>query len=306
MAGKSAMQVIGDTSLNHAASLTQSIDSLAGEADELILAARTRVGENSDAIARLNTRVEELRQGPEDSLNGVRLLDTTNPDNSIALLRQRSTLWNNGLLDDASQTLIEAQIRGQNLSARAVSFLGHPIASAKVPTAKYEFIELLLVPDRVVSPPQGFTSLDDARSAAKNIIADQPGSTIVIVDESTPAGDAYHLLKAPVDTSPRQITVASGIRKRPKTSEKPVTLNEHLYSIPGFVRSDGIYIGKARRSGEIPYWPTSHTTPLSGTEMDELGLVHTHRSDLQKATDELNALSDENTQIRDAMVDLQP
>ncbi len=272
-------------------SLALRLETVASQVDDLVTEALHEKNLILSKVSELEDKVATLRAGPQDSLDGVRLLVADDADKTIKALREASTIWDSGLLPETSQALIEAQIRSKPLNARAASLLGHPIATAVIPTANEAPHQLMVIPDTVVSPPQGYVNEHAYAEAARNYLADNPNRTTVMARESYGSQEAkrFHLLSAPIDTTPRTVVekIKGWFRTTEQTVEKDVTLVFNTDATSWPINGKGVFLEHPKKRDP---WPEGHRTFLSATEMDDLGLTRRHVSETAHVKEELAVL----------------
>ncbi len=256
---------------------------------------RVNTGIGNDPVVavvdQLQATGSRFDNGLDAAMDGALLLDTSNPDDLIRHLKSASSFWDNDMIKGQADEIEFLLRNGNPVNANAGSLLAQPIATARIPVGSSKdgiaHTDMHLIPDRVVSPPQGFSSLEEARAAAINFIQGSPGSTAIAVHD---AGGAIHLLGAPTDTGKRTIQVA---RKLRSATEKQLDVQVRVNhpNVDAVFRSDNTDIRRGGKGFLEGSWPEGHLWPASVDSLKEKGFAKVHQSVTNRLNDELGRVT---------------
>ncbi len=213
----------------------------------------------------------------DEALAGKVLLDQSDSATLIEHLRSTNSYWSQDQLGSQAEK-IERRLRsGGPINAHAAVMLGQPIVTAKIPTGAtkqgVEFATNHVMPDAIISPPQGFATVPDATHAATEYLSQNPLSTIIGIQD---ADNAIHLLTAPTNTSKRTIQKTSMWGKA-KPSTEPVEISANHPSVSFVIDSENRMFASHMKSKLVKGdWPAGLAPPTSPQALVDEGLAQTH------------------------------
>ncbi len=231
------------------------------------------------AIDSVRSSGAQFNAAQDSAMDGVLLLDRGNPDALVDRLKAASSYWSNDLISRHGDA-IEATLRSpEPVNADAAALLGQPVATAEIPmgiTKKgVDYSPNHIVPDRILSPPQGFASRADARAATLNFLESSPGSSTVAFRMQGQGG--VHLLSAPIDTSRRSLRYKRALRGE-TLKDIEVRLSANHPDVMAMWRSDNTHVYRNSDGFRSSAWPEGHLWPLTGGDLKAAGLASEHRS----------------------------
>ncbi len=247
--------------------------------EELALTGEGGADDLALAIETLQSKAHPFDAEADAAMDGALILDKSAPDAIVDAFKQSSSFWADGLIAKQEATMEHALRSDAVVNADAASLLGQPIVTLNIPTpgssrkASVQWGSHRATPDRIISPPSGFSALDDAKQAAINYVGAEPGVSVVGVRDSR---DSIHLLAAQVDSTPRVFSRGRKLRAAKQTSHEVAVESNHP-RVEFVTRSDGSVAEGSKALPKNP-WPGGHTQPLTPEDLVSRGLAFRHQS----------------------------